>query len=252
MFYHQLFWIKTKLFRFLWILFGFFTAGMFSFISCTSGIESIWNVPYCFYQYNGTLSLSLSCLYPLSQPANAFVQHAWTLCEDEAAVPEVLHAEGHWGGVPLHEGPGPLQHQWVCGDSVWKKCQQVKYDYNTVQPYFRELMGGVTSGRVIVVFWLCGHSASAGPEEPALFWWTANLFHQGAGPFGQPLWGDHPYTEAPPADAAAGLPPVGNKCSLVSHMKPWNYSINVCANVVLDSVPELLYVSMNWNQLNVS
>ncbi len=35
--------------------------------------------------------------------------------------------------------------------------------------YFRELMGLIKSVRVIVVFWLCGHSSSGGPEEPALF-----------------------------------------------------------------------------------
>lgn len=52
---------------------------------------------------------------------------------------------------------------------TWMSSQQVKYDYNRVQPYFRELMGWITSVRVIVVFWLCGHSASRGPEEPALF-----------------------------------------------------------------------------------
>lgn len=51
----------------------------------------------------------------------------------------------------------------------WMSSQQVKYDYNRVQPYFRELMGWITSVRVIVVFWLGGHSASGGPEEPALF-----------------------------------------------------------------------------------
>lgn len=36
-------------------------------------------------------------------------------------------------------------------------------------PYFRELMEWIKSVRVIVVFWLCGHSASGGAEEPALF-----------------------------------------------------------------------------------
>lgn len=120
------------------------------------------------------------------QRADAFVQYVWTLCEDEAAGPEVLHAEGHSGGVPLHEGAGPLQYQWVCSDSVLKdirmSSQQLKYGCSRAQPYFREAMGGLLSERVTVVFWLCGCSASGGSEEPAMFWWTANLLHQGAGP----------------------------------------------------------------------
>lgn len=45
----------------------------------------------------------------------------------------------------------------------------VNYDYNRVQPNWRELMGWIKSVRVIVVFWLCGHSANGGPKEPALF-----------------------------------------------------------------------------------
>ena len=61
------------------------------------------------------------------QPADAGVQYVWTLCEDEAAVPKVLHAEGHPGGVPLHEGPGPLQHQWVCWGRLWN----IKFNVNS-------------------------------------------------------------------------------------------------------------------------
>lgn len=118
------------------------------------------------------------------QRADAFVQYVWTLCEDEAAVPEVLHAEGHPGGVPLHEGAGPLQYQWVCSDSVLKdmrmSSQQLKHGCTRL--HFRDAMGAVLSERVIVVFWLCGRSASGGSKEPAMFWWTANLLHQGAGP----------------------------------------------------------------------
>lgn len=48
---------------------------------------------------------------PLSQPPDANVHYVRTLRENEAALPKVLHAEGHPRGVPLHEGPGPLQHQ---------------------------------------------------------------------------------------------------------------------------------------------
>lgn len=54
--------------------------------------------------------------YPSSQPADASVQHVWTLCEDEATIPKAVHAQGYPGGVPLHEGPGPPQHQWVTRD----------------------------------------------------------------------------------------------------------------------------------------
>lgn len=55
----------------------------------------------------------------------------------------------------------------------------------------------------------CGHSASGGPEEPVLFWRTADLLHQGAGPLGQQPRRDHPDAEAVSAHATAGLPPVG-------------------------------------------
>lgn len=102
---------------------------------------------------------------------------------------------------------------------AWMLSQLVKYDYNRVQPHLRELMGWIKTVRVIVVFWLCGHSANGGPKEPALFWRTADLLHQGAGPFSQPPRRDHPYTETVSAHRVAGLPPVGNTRNFVSHTK---------------------------------
>lgn len=108
-----------------------------------------------------------------------------------------------WSSSASVSHPGP----WVM---TRMSTQHVKYNCNRVQPYFRELMGWIKSVRVTVVFWLCGHSASAGPEEPELFWQTADLLHQGARPFGQPPRRDHPHAETVSAHAAAGLPPVGN------------------------------------------
>lgn len=122
-----------------------------------------------------------------------------------------------WSSSASVSHPGP----WVM---TRMSTQHVKYNCNRVQPYFRELMGWIKSVRVTVVFWLCGHSASAGPEEPELLWQTADLLHQGARPFGQPPRRDHPHAETVSAHAAAGLPPVGNthnripkKCTMLWH-----------------------------------
>ena len=57
------------------------------------------------------IPLCVSLCLPSSQPADAGVQHVRPLCQDEAAVSEVLRAAGHSGRVPVHEGPAALQHQ---------------------------------------------------------------------------------------------------------------------------------------------
>lgn len=48
---------------------------------------------------------------PSLQQADEALHDVRTLLEHEAALAEVLHAQRHPGGVPVHEGPGPLQHQ---------------------------------------------------------------------------------------------------------------------------------------------
>lgn len=53
--------------------------------------------------------LTVSLLSP--QQADEALHNVRTLLEHEAALAEVLHAQRHPGGVPVHEGPGPLQHQ---------------------------------------------------------------------------------------------------------------------------------------------
>ena len=50
-------------------------------------------------------------MFCIPQSPDAGVQHVRPLYEDEGAVAAVVDAQGHTGGVSLHEGPGPLQQQ---------------------------------------------------------------------------------------------------------------------------------------------
>lgn len=58
------------------------------------------------------------------QTPDARFHHVWALHADETPFSGVRAAADHPGGVPVHEGPAALQHQWV---PAWTSAQKPRH-----------------------------------------------------------------------------------------------------------------------------